>query len=141
MSQISSYNLTVDVETALNANYDIGDLRRTDASRLGGAGEKTKQISQKQEQVRIQFAYLYQDVMQKYASWKAISDGWSAVEAAKAQAERKHSLGMMGNLEYRSAEIAWMTADVSRQQALLNLRLAMETYEWALQGLMEPGGM
>lgn len=137
VEKISTYNLTADVETALSTNYDIGDLRRTDASQLGGANEKKKQIAQKQDEVRIQFEYLYQDVMHKYAAWKAVSDGWSAVEAAKAQAQRKHSLGMIGNLEYLKAEAAWMAADVSRQQAVLDLKLAMETYEWAMKGLME----
>ena len=43
---------------------------------------------------------------------------------------------MISRNEFLQAEIDWLTAKASREQAALNLTAAMETYEWAVNGLM-----
>ncbi|MBR6615126.1 MAG: TolC family protein, partial [Lachnospiraceae bacterium] len=58
-------------------------------------------------------------------------------EAKLAQAERKYTLGMISKAEFLSEEIAWLTAKANKEQAALNLLAAMETYEWALKGLVK----
>ncbi|MBQ7796286.1 MAG: TolC family protein, partial [Lachnospiraceae bacterium] len=62
--------------------------------------------------------------------------GWTAAENTKAQADRKYALGLISRQEYLQAEANWLTAKASKEQAALNLTEAMETYEWAVNGLM-----
>jgi outer membrane protein TolC len=85
----------------------------------------------------MQMEYLYKEVQQKAMSYQSAKDGWPAAEAKLAQAERKLALGMISRAEYLAEEIAWMTAKANKEQAALNLQAAMETYEWAIKGLVK----
>ena len=58
-------------------------------------------------------------------------------ESNKAMADRKYQLGMISKAEYLAEEITWLTAKASKEQAALDLVGSMETYEWAITGLME----
>ena len=135
--KIAGYSLVKDMESALSMNYDVSDMRKTEAKELGGVNEKKKQIREKEDQVRMQMEFLYRDVMQKQLSYQAAMDGWNVAEANKAQADRKFALGMISKQEYLNAEAAWLTAKASREKAALDLTTAMETYEWAVNGLMK----
>ena len=135
--KIAGYSLEKDMESALSMNYDVSDMRKTEAKELGGVNEKKKQIREKEDQVRMQMEFLYRDVMQKQLSYQAAMDGWNVAEANKAQADRKFALGMISKQEYLNAEAAWLTAKASRETAALDLTAAMETYEWAVNGLMK----
>ena len=136
-TKISGYDLTPDMYTAISCNYDISDLRKTDSSDLGGVSEKNRQIREMEDKVRMQLEYLYKDVLQKQASYSAAQKGWAAAETNKALADRKYSLGMLSKQEYLAEEVTWLTAKASKEQAGMDLTAAMETYEWALKGLME----
>lgn len=136
VAKIADYSLETDMEPAISANYDIADMRKTGASELGGVAEKQKQIREKEDQVRMQMEFLYRDVQQKQASYQAAMNGWTVAEANKAQADRKYALGMISRQEYLTAEVTWLTAKASREQAALDLTASMETYEWAVKGLM-----
>lgn len=136
LEKITGYSLETDMEPAISKNYDISDMRKTDASELGGVNEKKKQIREKEDQVRMQLEFLYRDVVQKQASYLAAMDGWNVAEANKAQADRKFALGMISRQEYLSAEVTWLTAKASYEQAALDLTASMETYEWAVNGVM-----
>lgn len=136
-AKISGYDLEKDMITALNNNYDISDLRNTKSSELGGSEEKKRQIRETEDSVRIQMEYLYKDVLQKQTSYQAVLSGYTAAEADKTQADRKYSLGMLSRQEYLSAEISWLTEKAAMEQAGMDLTAAMETYEWAVSGLID----
>jgi len=136
LEKIKEYNLEKDMEPALSMNYDISDLRKTDAKAQGGVEEKKKKIREQEDQVRMQLEFLYRDVQQKHASYLTAMDGWLLAEANKAQADRKYTLGMISKQEYLNAEVTWLTAKMSREQAALNLTASMETYEWAIKGML-----
>ena len=136
-AKISEYDLATDMELAVGANYDVADIRRTDKSEFNGTQDKLRQIAEKEDQVRMQMEFLYKDVQQKQLSYQSAVDGWPVSEAKLAQAERKYTLGMISKAEFLSEEIAWLTAKANKEQAALNLLAAMETYEWALKGLMK----
>ncbi len=137
VTKIDGYNLENDMELAVGANYDVADIRRTDKSQFNGTKDKLRQIAEKEDQVRMQMEFLYKDVQQKQLSYQSAVDGWPVSEAKLAQAERKLSLGMISRAEYLAEEIAWLTAKANKEQAALNLLAAMETYEWAIKGLVK----
>lgn len=137
IEKITGYDLAVDMETAINNNYDIVDIRRTDASEYGGAVKKRKEIETQTTSVKIQLEVLYKNVLSMKETYDGAQSGWSSAEQKKAQADRKYALGMISRGEYLQEEVSWLTAKASREQASLNLLEAMETYEWAVKGLME----
>ena len=137
LTKVAAYNLEADMELAVGANYDVADIRRTDKSQFNGTQDKLRQIKEKENEVRMQMEFLYKDVQQKTLSYQSANDGWPAAEAKLAQAERKLMLGMISKAEYLAEEIAWLTAKANKEQAALNLQAAMETYEWAIKGLVK----
>ena len=85
----------------------------------------------------MQMEYLYKDVQQKVLSYRSAIENWPAAEARLAQAERKFALGMISKTEYLTEEITWLTAKANKDQTGFDLRAAMETYEWAIKGLIK----
>ena len=137
LAKVADYHLETDMELAVGANYDVADIRRTEKSQFNGTKDKQRQIREKENEVRMQMEYLYKEVQQKAMSYQSVKDGWPAAEAKLAQAERKLALGMISRAEYLAEEIAWMTAKANKEQVALNLQAAMETYEWAIKGLVK----
>ncbi len=137
VEKIAAYDLATDTEAALAANYDVDDLRRTDKSEFNSTNDKQRQISEKQDQVRMQMEFLYKDVEQKLFSYKTALDGWTVAEAKYAQSSRKYQLGMLSRAEFLAEEITWLTAKDTKDQAAMDLTGAMETYDWAVKGLMK----
>jgi len=87
--------------------------------------------------VKMQFEMLYKNVLSAKESYTGAMIGWTSAEQKKTQADCKFALGMISRNEHLQAEADWLTAKASREQAVLNLTAAMETYEWAVKGLME----
>lgn len=135
--KIAGYDLAADMEKAVNNNYDIIDIRNTDASEYGGSVKKRQEIETQTTSVKIQLEVLYKNVLAMKEAYDGAQSGWSSAEQKKAQADRKYALGMLSRAEYLQEEASWLTAKASREQASLKLLEAMETYEWAVKGLME----
>lgn len=136
LTKIDSYDPEADMETAFSNNYDLVDLKLTDSKDLGGAVEKARQIKDQEIQVRMQMELLYKNVLQARTSYDAAMNGWAAAEANKAQADRKYQLGMLSRQEYLAQEVTWLSTKATKEQAVMDLISAMETYEWAVDGMM-----
>lgn len=136
VTKIAGYDLAADMEKAVNSNYDIGDIRKTDSSEYGGAKEKRAELDAAAKSVKMQFEVLYKNVLSQQEAYNGAITGWAAAEQAKAQADRKFALGMISRQEFLQAEANWLSAKAAKEQAALNLMAAMETYEWAVNGLM-----
>lgn len=140
LAKIDTYDLAADMEKAVNNNYDIGDIRKTDSSEYGGAKEKREELDTAVKSVKMQFEVLYKNVLAMEESYNGAMTGWAAAEQKKAQADRKFTLGMISRNEYLQAEADWLKARASKEQAELNLTVALENYEWAVNGLMKSSG-
>lgn len=136
VSKIDGYDPAADIDTALGNNYDLADLKLTDSKSLGGSVEKARQVKDQEDQVRMKLDDLYKKVLQAETSYSAAMNGWTAAEADKARADRKSELGMLSGQDYLAAETAWLNAKASKEQAAMDLISAMETYEWAVEGMM-----
>ena len=136
LTKVEGYHLETDMELAVGANYDVADIRRTDKSQFNGTQDKMRQIKEKENEVRMQMEYLYKDIQQKVLSYQSAEESWPVSEAKFAQAERKLALGMISKAEYLAEEVAWLIAKASKEKAALDLLAAMETYEWAIKGLI-----
>ena len=137
LEKIKGYQPDADRELAVEASYAVADIRKKDKSEFNSTKDKLRQIEEKENEVRMQMEYLYKDVQQKTLSYQSAVEGWPVSDAKFAQAGRKFALGMISKAEYLAEEIAWMTAKANKEQAGFNLQAAMETYEWAVKGLIK----
>ena len=60
----------------------------------------------------------------------------AAADAKWKADSRKMELGMLSNQEYLEARAAYLEAVAAKGQADVNFQQAMETYEWAVKGLI-----
>ena len=142
LTKIAGYDLAADLVSAVNNNYDLADIRKTDSSEYGGAKKKREELDATEKSVKMQFEVLYKTVLAQEEVYKGAMTGWTSAEQKKAKADRNLALGMISSMEYLQAEIEWLTAKSSKEQAAFQLQAAMETYEWARNGLMsQSGGM
>lgn len=89
-----------------------------------------------EQSVASQMESLYATVISKKQAYDAAQAEYEAAELSKASADRSFSLGMLGRLEYLGAELQFLSAKASRISAEMNLLSAMETYDWAVKGLI-----
>lgn len=139
-ARASGYQPETDSETAILNNYTLMEKRRTGAAGFGGQNEKNRQLKELEDSVRASMDQLYQQVLQKESALKAASTEFEAASAAMAAADQKNRMGMLSRQEYLNQEIAYLTAQASKEAADLDLTAAMEDYEWAMQGLLSIGG-
>ena len=135
-AKVAGYNPEVDITQAINYNYDINDIRNTNASEYGGTVKKREELENAEKTVKMRLEMLHQDVLAKDEPYRGAMTGWSSAEKKKEQADRKYALGMISKMEHLQAEAEYLTAKASKEQAGLDLITAMETYEWAVNGLI-----
>lgn len=135
-AKIAGYKPEVDMEQAINYNYDIVDIRNTDASEYGGTAKKRKELETAENTVKMKLELLHKEVLAKEESYRGALTGFAGAEQKKAQADKKFALGMISRQEYLQAEADWLSAKAAKEQAGFNLTAAMEAYEWAVNGLI-----
>ena len=83
---------------------------------------------------------LYTEVAAKKQAYDAACTEFAAASQNMDAANRKHSLGMMGELEYLGAQLSYLNSEAGRTGASLELFKAMEDYDWAVNGLIGSNG-
>ena len=48
----------------------------------------------------------------------------------------KYQMGMLGRLEYLQAKLGYLQQKMTYDMAVLNLKQAIENYDWALYGVV-----
>ena len=129
--------LEVDKWRALGNNYELRAERG--ASFRGTNKElhsRQRRIEQNEETMYAQIEALYQSVLSSRTAWNAAVSAMAAADAKWKADSRKMELGMLSNQEYLEARAAYLEAVAAKGQADVNFQQAMETYEWAVKGLI-----
>ncbi len=134
---IAGYDPVRDEAKAIENNITLFETRMNSSKSQGGADKKARNIQEQENSVRSNLDLLYRDVMQKKAAYEAAALQYTTALTDKAAADRKHSLGMVSNQEYLTAENTWLSEKAAYEAAGLALTAAMEEYEWAVKGLLE----
>ncbi len=137
LEAIAGYDPVRDEAKAIENNITLFETRMNSSQSQGGANKKARNIQEQENSVRSSLDLLYRDVMQKKAAYEAAALQYTAAQADKAAADRKHGLGMVSNQEYLTAENTWLSEKAAYEAAGLALTAAMEEYEWAVKGLLE----
>lgn len=141
MTVIDTMNPQNDLQDALGANYELYDMRSASAGGKSSAKSvKTRNVSQKEQEIASTLESLYASVLAKKQAYESAAAGYEAAEQIMQGANRKNGLGMMGRLEYLSAEVDYLTAKSAKETADLDLFSAMEAYSWAVKGMIIPSG-
>lgn len=133
LARISVMNLEADTEEALKRNYTLMDLRKGS----GNTALEKQEVSDAEGLVRTNMETLYQEVQKAKTAFDAAQTAWQGAQATKQGNDRKYEMGMLGKVEYLGTEVAFYQAKMNYEQASMNLFQSMETYDWAMQGLLD----
>lgn len=129
--------LEVDKWRALGNNYELraergGSFRGTNKE----LHSRQRRIEQNEETMYAQVEALYQSVLSNRTAWKAAVSAMAAADARWKADSHKMELGMLSNQEYLEARAAYLQAAAAKGQADVNFQQAMDTYDWAVKGLI-----
>lgn len=135
-AKAAGYQPTVDLTQAINFNYDMVEIRNSNASAYGGKLKKQEELENAENNVKMKLEMLHKDVLAKDEAYRGALLGWESAEKKKNLADRKYALGIISRMEFLQAEAEYLTAKASFEQVGLDLTAAMERYEWAVNGLI-----
>lgn len=141
MDRIASLDPNADLETAYANNYDI----RYNEKKIGNLSsqdliESTKAtIEDSKNTVANSLKSQYNKILVARDAYNtAVMNEQLQAETLK-QSEAQKAVGMITDQAYASAQNAYLAASNDVQNARLQLRLAMETYDWIVNGLTISG--
>lgn len=139
LARISGMNPQNDLQNAIGANFELSDTRSASAAGSSARGVKQRNISQSEQGLASTLESLYSDVIAKQQAYEGAQADFEAATQIMRAADSRNKLGMMGRLEYLNAQVSYLTAKAARETAALQLTSAMDTYDWAVSGLVISG--
>lgn len=125
-----------DQRRALGNNYDLREQRSGSAGSNKELHARQRDIRQSEEDMYGRLDTLYEDVLASRTAWNGAATAMASQEAAFQAASNKMSLGMISRQEYLEAKAAYLEAAAGKGRADAAFQQAMDTYDWALKGLM-----
>ena len=108
--------------------------------RYSGGSDKRDVTDRKSNEYRgkltAKMDSLYADMKNKKALYTAAETGLRKAELEKASADRKYQLGLLGNGEYKALQLSYIADVASYELAKLNLFSSINTYKWAVDGVV-----
>ena len=135
MNRIAAMNPDVDKQTALQNNYDLNYNKKILKNMTEGSTDKKNM----EETVAASMVNLYNDILQKKTAFELAEAALATETTAMNAMERKYQLGMASQLDYLQEQAAFLGKQIDRQTAEISLFQAMETYDWALKGMLSTG--
>lgn len=138
-SKISEMNLEEDTRKAIGNNSQLQQLRRSaSANTYAGDSARLAAINESDEKMTIKMKELYSDVQAKLAAYEAAKDGFEAAKKSADSYAKMKELGMMSETQYLGGMLSYYSKEASYENADTALRQAIETYGWAVTGLVNP---
>lgn len=138
-SKISEMNLEEDTKKAIGNNSQLQQLRRSaSANTYAGDSARLAAINESDEKMTIKMKELYSDVQAKLAAYEAAKDGFEAAKKSADSYAKMKELGMMSETQYLGGMLSYYSKEASYENADTALRQAIETYGWAVTGLVNP---
>lgn len=139
LSKISEMNLEEDTRKAIGNNTQLQQLRRSSsANTYAGDEARLAAINESDEKMTIKMKELYSDVQAKLAAYEAAKDGFEAAKKSADSYAKMKELGMMSETQYLGGMLSYYSKEAAYENADTALRQAIETYGWAVTGLVNP---
>lgn len=136
LSLISQMNLKEDTKKAIGNNSTLIS-QRTSAKGTSSASiaGRLGVIEEGEQKLTIEMKRLYNDVYAQKEAFEGAKAGYEAAQKTHDKYTRMYQMGLLGESDYIGTEISYYQAKSSYESADTSLRLAIETYNWAVQGL------
>lgn len=137
-SRIAAMNPTEDLVKAKENNYTLKIDKRKLANASGGSTEKTlkKTVEEDEQKLGAAFNNQYQAVLQAKTAYDQAKTDYELAVKTMDTAQRKYDLKMLSELEYLKEKAAFVEKQVTLTSADMKLLQAIETYDWAVRGLL-----
>lgn len=137
LNRVVELDLEADMEIAVNNNYDVIEARSTASGSTSAGNTKARTTEELETNVKLMMKQLYEAVLQTKKSYEAAQTGYSSAQIAWNNAQNKYRLGMLSEAEYIQAEMQYTQKKAALESAGLELQQALDTYDWAVLGIME----
>lgn len=137
ISRVDALDLEADTKTALGNNLDLSEARKSSSGKTTSSiAKKERTVDEIEQEIKISMEELYQKVQQAKISYQAAQTGMAGAGISWDLAEKKYQLGMLNETDYLQAEIFYLDKQNEFNSAELSLLQAIETYDWAMNGIM-----
>lgn len=138
MSGIGTMNLEEDTRKAIGNNHTLIEQRHSAAGKTNdGTAARMAYIEEGDQKLTIKMQQLYDDVAAKKTAYEAAQAGYQSAQKSAEGYERMYGLGLMSEADYLGGMISYYQKKAGFESADTALRLAIETYEWAVKGFTE----
>lgn len=136
--RVDAMNPTEDLVKAKENNYTYQIDKRKLANASGSSTEKNleKVVKEDEQKLGAAFNNQYQAVLQARTAYDQANTEYALAAKNMDTAQRKYDLQMLSKLEYLQAKAAYTEKQVAQTTADMQLLQAIETYNWAVRGLL-----
>ena len=139
-SRIEGMNPSADLEKAIGNSFSLQDIRHVGASGRANRRIRTRNLDQGEQSLAVTLQSLYDDIFNKKSVYEAACSAFEAAQTSMNAADKGIQIGSLSNLEYLEKQSEYLTAKSEKTAAELDYFWAMETYDWAVDGLVSSGG-
>lgn len=133
LTRIAAMDPAADFTKARGNNYALISLR----SGTSKGTTRERAVDEAEALLKTNLENLYLEVIQNQTAYTAASTAYQAAQITMNGADAKYQMGMLGRPEYLMQKMAYQQQKMTYVQASLALTQAMETYDWAVEGLAE----
>lgn len=138
LTKIDTFHLEEDTRKAIGNNHTLIDQRHSAQGKTNdGTLARMAYIEEGDQKMTIKMRQLYDDVLAKRTAYEAAMDGYQSAELSAGSYERMYGLGLMAETDYLGGMISYYQKKAGLESADTALRLAIETYEWAVKGFSD----
>ena len=135
--RVSEMNLEADTWKAIGNNTTLINQRRQN----GGSSTKKTAVrlrtnAEGEQKLTAKMASLYEAVFQKQQEYSSAKTAWEKAQETKRIADLKASAGLTGAEDQLTAEMDFASAEASFKAAELAFLQALDTYDWAVTGIV-----
>lgn len=137
LSRINEMNLEEDTRKAIGNNTELISQRRSAAGNTNaGVAARLGVINEGDQKMTIKMKELYDDVYAKKSAYEGAKAGFEAAQKSADGYERMYQVGLLSEADYLGTQISYYQKKAAYDAADTELRLAIETYGWAVKGLV-----
>lgn len=133
-------DLAGDTEKAIQSNYSLISLRQKGSSGSVARNALKRNVSQSRQSIAVNMESLYAKTVAARQAYDGAEANFQAASLDMQAADQKNAMGMMSRVDYLNAQAAYLTAKTERDLAKTELFSSMQTYDWALQGIVVSAG-
>ena len=141
VTRIAAMNPAADLEKAIKNNYTLRADKKKLANTESASSKETLERTIKNEEQNAGAALnnQYQAVLQAQLSYNQAVTNFELETKNMQKAQQQYSQGMISALDYTKAQAAYVEKEANRYISELALVQAMDTYDWAVAGLLNLG--